>query len=75
MVLYNLFPERSGPLVKREAHTRVCSHLEITEIILGLLGRDSGSRREKGKQKKKKILKMNWWVINLSGPKEKSGYS
>lgn len=54
MFLCNLFPERSGPLVKGEAHARVCSHLEITEIILGLLGRDFGSKREKRKQKEKK---------------------
>lgn len=54
MFLYNLFPERSGPLVEGEAHTRVCSHLEITETTLGLLGRDSCSRRENGKKKKEK---------------------
>lgn len=54
MVLYNLFPEKdytkSGPLLKGKVHTRVCSRLEITETILGLLGRDSCSKTEKGKK-------------------------
>lgn len=56
MFLYNLLPARSGPLLKGKVHTRVCSHLEISETILDLLGGDSCSKTKKGKNPYNKLV-------------------
>jgi len=44
------FPERSGHLVKGEMYARVYFHLEITERMLDLLGKEILLERE-GKKK------------------------
>lgn len=40
MGLCNFFPGRLGHLVEGETYARMCSHLEITERMLDLHGRE-----------------------------------